>query len=103
MYTLESVYDYVVHSDASDGAVGIIVNDIKCHRNINDKEKELSSTARELIAVLHGLDNFKTMFNSNSILWNVDNYAATFIVRKGSSKQHLQDIAIKIARNLHGE
>ena len=96
MYTLESVYDYVVHSDASDGAVGIIVNDIKCHRNLNDEEKERSSTARELIAVLHGLYNFKTMFNSKSILWNVDNYATTFIVRKGSSKQHLQDIAIKL-------
>ena len=68
MFKIDPVYDYVVHSDASDGAVGIIVNDIKCHRNLNDKEKEQSSTARELIAVLHGLKNFKTMFNSKTIL-----------------------------------
>ena len=96
MYKIEPVYDYVVHSDASDNAVGVIVNDIKCHRNLNNKEKEQSSTARELMAVLHGLDNLKTLFHAKSILWNVDNYAATFIVRKGSSKQHLQDVAIRL-------
>ena len=96
MIYLEHVPDYVVHSDASNCAIGIIVNDIKCHRSLSETEKSQSSTARELIAVLHGLENLKSIFTNKKVLWNVDNYSATCIIRRGSSKQCLQDIATKL-------
>lgn len=96
MVVEEGVYDYVVHSDASNSALGIIVNEIKCHRNLNEIEKKESSTYRELIAVLHGLKNLQNIFRHKRVLWNVDNFAASCILRKGSSKKHLQDVAIEL-------
>ena len=96
IFTVDEVFDYYVHSDASDNALGIVVDDYKCHRNLSLCEQSKSSTYRELIAVLFGLQNFKELFSYKKILWHVDNYAASIIMNKGSSKHDLHTLAIKM-------
>ena len=42
------------------------------------------------------MNNLKVFFANKRILWNVDNYAASIIVTKGSNKPDLQELAVGI-------
>ena len=75
------INDILVHSDASNNALGVVLNNDKaCHRNLNDEERGESSTYRELLAVVYGLQVFQSDFQGKKIEWFVDNYPTTAIV-----------------------
>ena len=87
-----------VYSDASDLGIGshIPAMGAESHRNLEPREMGLSSTWRELSAILYSIRSFKELLSSKSINWFTDNFAASLIVSKGSRKNHLQDLAIDI-------
>ena len=88
---------YKIFSDASDTGLGVVSNlGINCQRNLNPHERSESSTWRELQAIIFGLESFESILKNKRVVWNVDNYAATIIVCKGSNKPKLQILAIKI-------
>jgi len=87
-----------VYSDASNSGLGICIPlfEAQSHRNLSIEEQELSSTWRELMAILYGLNSFKHILSGKVVNWFTDNYAASIIVKKGSSKVHLQKLALDI-------
>eukprot|EP00111_Clytia_hemisphaerica_P009430 TCONS_00027673-protein len=87
-----------VYSDASDFGIGSHIPALgaESHRNLDPKEQGLSSTWRELSAILYSLRSFKQLLTRQSINWFTDNFAASLIVSKGSRKKHLQDLALDI-------
>ena len=89
--------DLKVHSDASDYALGVVLdNGFTCHRKLTNEEQIQSSTYREIIAILHGLRVFIDVFKGKKVDWFVDNSAASSIVKKGSAKLYLHKIAVEI-------
>ena len=62
----------------------------------NDHERTLSSTARELLAVKYVLLSLKNSIAHSSIRVYVDNFASSRILTVGSSKSHLQKLAMDI-------
>ena len=80
--------DIQVASDASSMAIGIVISELnlKAHRNLSESEIPLSSTWRELQAIVYGLKSFNEIFSSSFVYWSTDNFAPTSIVRKGSKK-----------------
>lgn len=93
-----SVSPINVYSDASQTGIGICIPvlEAQSHRNLERDEVGLSSTWRELTAILYGIDSFKNTLKGKSINWFTDNWAASIIVRKGSNKNHLQMLAESI-------
>ena len=91
---------FVVYSDASDSGLASIYKekgkDYVCYKNFSDKEKSLSSTWRELEAIRYSLNCSKEKFKNKIIFWYTDNYACSLIVRKGSTKSHLHNLALEI-------
>ncbi|XP_068203660.1 uncharacterized protein [Palaemon carinicauda] len=91
----------IVFSDAShSGYAGYEVNTINgvSHGQWTAVEAVQSSTWRELVAVLRVLQSLSKVLASHRVKWFSDNQAVTSIVKKGSMKKHLQDIAIEIFR-----
>ena len=85
-----------IYSDASSTGIGAIFENNVCYRNLDNTEKGESSTYRELLAILHSINSFDRVIVGKNILWHTDNMAAATIVRVGSSKPKLQDLANKI-------
>lgn len=87
-----------VASDASSFGLGAVTQEtnLKTHKNLNEIEKTLSSTWRELQAIVYGIRSFKEFLRNRHVSWSTDNYAATIIVKKGSNKDHLQLLALEI-------
>ena len=87
-----------VASDASSTGIGVIIPalNLKAHRQLSESEKVLSSTWRELQAIVYGIKSFKEVLKNLHVSWSTDNYAATIIVLKGSNKMHLQSLAVNI-------
>lgn len=95
-YALPKTVDY---SDASNIAAGAFIvgfNDHVFHHMWNDHEILISSTWRELKAILYAIRSFKFILNNERIIWHTDNKNCEPIVKKGSTKEHLQVIALKI-------
>jgi hypothetical protein len=90
--------DRVLFSDASAhaGAVCFESLSLKAHCAWNPLERLLSSTWRELRTVEYGLQCFGKMLQHMSVFWYTDNKAVEAIVKKGSMKMHLQDLALSI-------
>ena len=90
----------VVYSDASnDGYGGYIVSKLDkpiAQGSFNEKQKEKSSTHREVFAVLHVLESLKKKLQGETILWHSDNINVAKIITKGSKKPDMQDIAMAI-------
>ena len=59
-------------------------------------EKLLSSTWRELTAIYFSLKSFKSYFVKNEVLLRTDSYASSRIVKVGSNKNDLQELALSI-------
>lgn len=90
-------FNFEVHSDASNDAVGVIVNTgMSCHKNLTDGERSKSSTWREVTAILYGLEVFEHLFVGTRVSWYTDNYAAAVIIKSGSGKLDLQSLALNI-------
>lgn len=87
-----------VASDASSTGIGVIIPalNLKAHKQLSESEKVLSSTWRELQAIVYGIKSFKEVLKNLHVSWSTDNYAATIIVLKGSNKMHLQSLAVNI-------
>ena len=62
----------------------------------DDQEREISSTARELLAVKYVLQSLHNSIAHTSIRVYVDNFASSRILAVGSSKPHLQKLAMEI-------
>ncbi|MEW8544359.1 MAG: reverse transcriptase domain-containing protein [Candidatus Thiodiazotropha sp.] len=89
----------IVYSDASStGFAGYEVNTINgiSHGVWSPEEGTKSSTWRELMAVCRTLKSLGHVLSHQSVKWFSDNQGVTTIVRKGSMKQELQDIAFEI-------
>lgn len=89
-------------SDASASGVGAILyapdKTFKSSGRFSNWEKTESSTLRELKAILFGLKAFEKEFliSKKLIVIHCDNQPAVSILKKGSIKPHLQEIALEI-------
>lgn len=59
----------------------------------------MSSTWRELKAIDFALESFASYFVGKRLLWHTDNQNCVKIVQKGSTKIHLQALALSIYSN----
>jgi len=59
-------------------------------KNFDSEQRKKSSTWRELYEILYALNSFKHFLTDRKVLCYTDNYAATSIIKYGSSKTDLQ-------------
>jgi hypothetical protein len=91
------VADYVpLHTDAGDHSWGGVLGQRIAQGFFTQAEKETSSTQRELLAVLYSLRSFASFLHGRSAKLHVDNKAAHYIIRQGSMKPHLHELALRI-------
>ncbi len=89
----------VIFSDASEKAfAGYIVNmqGYEAHGNWSAQEAVMSSTWRELKAVQLVMESFCDNIKASTIQWCTDCKNVVNIIEKGSRKQHLNDISMRI-------
>ena len=90
----------IVYSDASDHAYGGFIaeklGNVIARGSFTEAEAETSSTYRELLAVKHVLNSLSSQLAHESILWYTDNWNVSRILEVGSSKDHIQDLALQI-------
>ena len=92
----------IVYSDASGTGVASVLTGSPTrqkyvvNRMFDAEEQGTSSTERELLGVLHGLIEFKHLLVGQSVLWNTDSKNVARIVRRGSMKVYLLNIAVAI-------
>ena len=95
-----SVVAKIMFTDASDHGYGgfllkRIGKDVVVGK-FDVQEREMSSTARELLAVKYVFQSLHNSIANASIRVYVDNFASSIILAVGSSKPHLQKIAMEI-------
>ena len=89
----------IVYSDASTtGFAGYEINTVNgiSHWVWTSEERAKSSTWREMMAVCRCLGSLSNVLAYQRVKWFSDNKGITSIVRKGSMKKELQDIALEI-------
>jgi len=90
----------VIYSDASNSGYGGYIlqrlGNIVSKGNFTEKQREKSSTYRELLAVRNILESFKEILANEAVIWHSDNYNVSRIIEVGSSKTDLQNLSIKI-------
>ena len=90
----------MIFTDASgDGYGGFTVHRLQtliCSGKFTSDEKQLSSTHRELLAVKFVLHSYGELLRNQAIQINIDNFGATRVLTIGSSKDHLQQLALEI-------
>ena len=72
------------------------LGELICAGTFTNDEVETSSTFRELLAVKYVLQSYGDLLKNQNIQLNSDNMAATRILVVGSSKPHLQNLALDI-------
>ena len=93
---------YTTYSDASDVACATVLTPcpeqkkLVVNRMFNPEEKATSSTERELLAVLHGLTQFRKILKGSSLNWYTDAQNVARIMRRGSPKPYLANLAVAI-------
>ena len=90
----------IMFTDASESGYGGFTVDrlgqMICAGKFTPHESHLSSTYRELLAVKLVLQSYGAILTNQAIQINIDNFNATRILTIGSSKPHLQRLAIEI-------
>ncbi|CAC5364708.1 unnamed protein product [Mytilus coruscus] len=89
----------MVYSDASNvacGAYTVEVNSKIFHQMWNRSEMQLSCTWREMKAIEQSLISFENVFKGRTLKWFTDNHNCVRIVRSGSMKLKLQNLANSI-------
>ena len=90
----------LLFTDASDeGYGGFVLKHLSKEifsAKLDKYEKETSSTFRELLAVKYVLTTFGYILKNQSVQVNIDNFSACLILSIGSSKPHLQNLAIDV-------
>ena len=59
-------------------------------------ERQTSSTEREILAVKYVLQSFQNELKGQNVLWYTDNQNVPIILRKGSTKIRLNELALDI-------
>ena len=101
-YKIKSMHaiSKVVYTDASNSGYGGYVaqklGNVIAHGKFNEFEAAQSSTYRELAAVKHVLHSLKQQLKHQIVLWHSDNMNVTQIINSGSSKHHLNQLAMEI-------
>ncbi|GMR31805.1 hypothetical protein PMAYCL1PPCAC_02000, partial [Pristionchus mayeri] len=96
-------FDLKVETDASASGLGVVIKELdvvvnRASRNLTHSEREESSTMRELRAVDFAIHTFEREWNGKNILFLGDNQSAISILRKGSMKPELNEVASRIER-----
>ncbi|XP_052264823.1 uncharacterized protein LOC127867588 [Dreissena polymorpha] len=89
----------VVYSDASAVSyAGYEVGTVNgvAHGSWSSEETKMSSTWRELCGVYRVLKSLIDVLASHRVKWFTDNQGVCSVIKKGSMKKDLQDLAIKI-------
>ena len=90
----------IIFTDASDHGYGgfamFRLQKLVCTGRFDEEEARGSSTFRELLAVKYMLQSFGNVLQNESLQVHIDNFSATRILLVGSTKKHLQNIAIDI-------
>ena len=89
----------VIYSDASDIACGAYTIELKeknFHKMWDENEMTKSSTWREMKAIEYALISYKDELRGSAVKWYTDNQNCLHIVRAGSMKKDLQNIALSI-------
>ena len=92
----------ISYSDASATGCAAVITPcpfqkrIIVHRDFTTQEQAMSSTYRELLTVYIGLQRAKHQLRNKAVRWNTDAKNVISIVRKGSMKVDLHNIALKI-------
>ena len=90
----------IVYSDASEhgygGYIAEKLGDVIAGGSFTESEVGTSSTFRELLAVKHVLTSLTDKLAHESVLWYSDNWNVSRILEVGSSKDHLQSLALEI-------
>ena len=90
----------IVYSDASDSGYGGYIaqklGSIVARGNFVPKEAQTSSTVRELLAVKYVLQSLTDHLKHEAVLWHTDNWNVSRILQVGSSKDHIQELALEI-------
>ena len=99
-FNTSPVITKVCYSDASEYAYGGFIveklGNIIAQGNFSKSESNTSSTYRELLAVKNVLSSFSQKLRKDTVQWNSDNQNVTRIINSGSTKDHLQKLAIDI-------
>ena len=104
-YQMKEMHSYskVVYTDACGHGYGGYVlqklGDIIAQGSFTQEEKNESSTYRELLAVKYVLESFTEHLQHQAVLWHSDNINVARILEVGSSKNHLQSLALDIYRS----
>lgn len=92
----------LAYSDASGiGLAALITPGPEQHQMIfqkqfTEEEKLQGSTYRELLAILEGIINFKSILANTVVDWFTDSQSGVHIIKRGSMKPHLQKLALRI-------
>ena len=92
----------VSYSDASRVGLAAVITpypnqqEIVVHKEFSEQEKGRSSTFRELLAVLHGLQYTKHLLKNQAIKWHTDAKNLIPIIRKGSMIPNLLEMSLEI-------
>lgn len=90
----------IVYSDASEKCYGGYIvqrlGNIIAEGNFEKAEIGTSSTYRELLAVKNILSSFAKILKHEQVLWYSDNFNVLRIIEVGSTKPHLQALAVLI-------
>ena len=92
----------VSYSDASGVAAAAIISpspnqlELVTNCTFSECERQQSSTFHELVAVVHGIDQTKTLFMNSMLLWKTDCSNTVHIVKRGSMRVHLHELAMKL-------
>lgn len=95
-YSLPHVLVYSDASNIAAGAYSVGVDENIFHRMWSSDEVLMSSTWRELKAICLAIMSFRFKLANNNIKWHTDNKNCVSIIEKGSTKLHLQNIAVQI-------
>ena len=92
----------IVYSDASEHSYGGYIlqklGNVIAHGTFDREEQGRSSAYRELAAVRRMLDSFSHLLRHQVVVWHSDNMNTANIINVGSTKDHLQALALDIFR-----
>ncbi|GMS92796.1 hypothetical protein PENTCL1PPCAC_14971, partial [Pristionchus entomophagus] len=94
-------FDVIVETDASAIGLGVVIRRaddqvVSTSRNLIPSEREESSTLRELRAIDFAVHTFEREWRDSNVLFFGDNQSAMSILRKGSMKPELHEVAKRV-------
>ena len=99
--------EYILHTDASDYAMGAILmqtdenDDLHpiafASKNFNDAQKNYDTTDREALAVVWALEHFNTYCEGHKYTLITDHQALSYIAKNRDEKKRIHRLALKLA------